>query len=213
MEKSAEQANDGRVALITGANTGIGRITAIELACRGYRVFLACRSWNHTRPVLEEIRAACPAALVEWLPLELGDHASIRACAKLFLVRGLPLHLLVNNAGLAGARGLTRSGFEMAFGVNHMGHFVLTRLLRERLIESAPARVVTVASRAHTFAGEIDWAALRRSTATWLGVKEYACWRRLKIDPLMRVGGVAENLDWLSDDSKAPTVLDRAEKA
>jgi NAD(P)-dependent dehydrogenase (short-subunit alcohol dehydrogenase family) len=162
-----------RVALITGANTGIGRVTALELARHGVRVFLACRSLERTRPVLEEIRATSPAARAEWLPLELSDFASVHACARNFLARGLALHLLVNNAGLAGARGLTNSGFELVFGVNHMGHFLLTQLLLDRLKESAPARIVTVASRAHTYVKGIDWNALRRPTASLLGVKEY----------------------------------------
>lgn len=163
----------GRVALITGANTGIGRVTALELVRRGVHVFLACRSLQRTQPVLDEIRAANPRATVEWLPLELSDFNSVRACAQSFVERGLPLHLLINNAGLAGARGLTKSGFEFVFGVNHMGHFLLTRLLLDHVKRSAPARIVTVASRAHTRVRGIDWDAVQRSTATALGVKEY----------------------------------------
>jgi NAD(P)-dependent dehydrogenase (short-subunit alcohol dehydrogenase family) len=81
--------------------------------------------------------------------------------------------LLVNNAGVAGARGLTKSGFEFAFGVNHMGHFLLTQLLLGRLRQSAPARIVTVASRAHVRANGIDWEAARRPTDTILGANEY----------------------------------------
>jgi len=163
----------GRVALITGANTGIGRVTALELARQGAQVFLACRSAERTRCVIDEIRAARPGALAEWLPLELSDFESVRACARMFLDRALPLHLLVNNAGVAGARGLTRSGFEWMFGVNHMGHFLLTQLLLERIRRSAPARIVTVASRAHRRTGGIDWNAVRRPTATLTGVREY----------------------------------------
>ena len=164
---------DGRVALITGANTGIGRVTARELARRGDRVFLACRSFDRTRSVLAEIRAVRPDAVAEWLPLELSDFHSVRTCAQMFLARDLPLHLLVNNAGVAGARGLTPSGFEFMFGVNHMGHFLLTQLLLGRIKSSAPARVVTVASRSHARVRGIDWSAVRRPTATLTGVKEY----------------------------------------
>ena len=164
----------GRVAMITGANTGIGRVTALELAREGFRLFLAGRSLERTRPVLEEIKALRAGPEPEFLPLELGDLVSVRACADAFLSRHLPLHLLVNNAGLAGARGLTTSGFEMAFGVNHIGHFLLTPLLVPRLKASAPARVVTVASRAHRRTGGIDWDAVRRPTATLLAVREYA---------------------------------------
>jgi len=120
---SIPQTLSGRVALVTGANTGIGLVTARELAALGAHVFIACRSAERARPALEQIRGAGTDARVEALALDLGDFASVRACAAQFLQRGLPLHLLVNNAGLAGARGLTASGFELAFGVNHMGHF------------------------------------------------------------------------------------------
>jgi NAD(P)-dependent dehydrogenase (short-subunit alcohol dehydrogenase family) len=155
-----------RVALITGANTGIGRVTAIELAREGFRLFLAGRSLERTRPVIEEISAMRAGAAPEFLPLDLGDLNSVRACAAAFLARRHPLHLLINNAGLAGARGLTSSGFELAFGVNHIGHFLLTMLLLSRLKTSAPARVITVASRAHRRTGGIDWEAVQRPTAT-----------------------------------------------
>lgn len=162
------------IALVTGANTGIGRVTARELARAGWRVFLACRSLVRTRPVLEEIEAAAPGAQAEWLALDLADLASVRACAQDFLARGLPLHLLVNNAGLAGAGGATAQGFERAFGTNHLGHFLLTQLLLPRLCDSAPARIVTVASRAHTRSTGLDWAALRRPQRSLLGWPEYA---------------------------------------
>lgn len=164
----------GRIALITGANTGIGRVTARELARRGAHVFLACRSAERTRPVLDEIRGLTGQTSAEWLPLDLADLDSVRACAQTFLARNLPLHLLINNAGLAGARGLTRDGFEMTFGVNHLGHFLLTQLLLERIKASAPARIVTVASRAHKRTTGIDWDALTRPTHSLIGVQEYA---------------------------------------
>jgi len=176
---TAMNANDdpslaGRVILVTGANTGIGRVTARELAKRGAHVFLACRSAERTQPVLDEIRTAAPQAQAEWLPLDLGDFDSVRRCAALFLARNLPLHVLVNNAGVAGSRGLSASGFEIAFGINHMGHFLLTRLLLDRLQRTAPARIVTVASRAHQRAGGIDWAALRQPTRSLTRIREYA---------------------------------------
>ena len=173
MQPAESSPLSGRVALVTGANTGIGRVTALELARRGARVFLACRSLERTQPVLEEIRASRPAAKAEWLPIELSDFDSVRACADAFLARGLPLHLLINNAGLAGSRGLTRSGFELAFGVNHMGHFLLTHLLLERIAGSAPARIVTVSSRVHKRVPGIDWDAVRKPTASLTAVKEY----------------------------------------
>src|SRR5205814_4839250 len=163
----------GRVALVTGATTGIGRVTARELARQGAHVFIACRSAERAQPVVDEIRAIAGTGPVETLSLDLGDFASVRRCAQGFLGRGLPLHLLINNAGLAGARGSTASGFELAFGTNHMGHFLLTQLLLDRLKASAPARVVTVASKAHYRAQGIDWDAVRRPTQSKPGLPEY----------------------------------------
>lgn len=163
----------GRVVLITGANTGIGRATATELAARGAALYLACRSADKTRPVIDEI-AAATGAEPRFLQLDLGELTSVQACAEEFLATGQPLHVLVNNAGLAGRRGMSASGFEVAFGVNHIGHFLLTELLLERLRQSAPARVVTVSSVAHYRAGGIDFAAVRRPTVSRTGLPEYA---------------------------------------
>lgn len=164
----------GQVALITGGSTGIGRVAARELARRGFHVFVACRSAERAQPLLDEVRASGGNHSIEILQLDLADFDSVRTCARMFLDRDLPLHLLINNAGLAGARGLTRSGFELAFGVNHMGHFVLTQLLTERLRSSAPARIVTVASTAHYQAQKIDWDCLRTRTSTRTGLPEYS---------------------------------------
>lgn len=165
----------GRVAMVTGANTGIGRVTARELALRGAKVFLACRSESKTGAVLEEIRQLSQGkAEAEYLPLDLGDPASVRHCASEFLGRGLPLHLLINNAGLAGQKGLTKSGFELSFGTCHVGHFLLTSLLVERMKNSAPARIVVVASRAHRHARTIDFEAVRRPTSSRSGIREYS---------------------------------------
>lgn len=174
MSITTQQPLAGRVALITGANTGIGLVTAIALARQGARLFITCRDGAKARTALAQIRADSGNPQVEALTLDLADFASVRACARAFLQRELPLHLLINNAGLAGARGRTASGFELAFGVNHLGHFLLTALLRERMLGSAPARIVTVASRAHYRASGLDWDALRQPTGTRTGVLEYS---------------------------------------
>ncbi|MCB9593997.1 MAG: SDR family oxidoreductase [Sandaracinaceae bacterium] len=163
---------DGRTYLITGANTGIGRATALELGRRGATLYLACRTEAKTRPVMDEIRANGNDD-VHFLPLDLGDLASVRACAEAFLAEDQPLHVLINNAGLAGQRGLTKDGFEKTFGVNHLGHYLLTELLLDRLKESAPARIVNVASKAHYKARGIDWSALESPTKTTTGLDEY----------------------------------------
>ncbi|MEI7538791.1 MAG: SDR family oxidoreductase [Comamonadaceae bacterium] len=174
MTSLQNQSTGQRVALITGANTGIGRVTARELAKQGMHVFVACRSEERTQELLDEVRAVAPSARVEWLALDLASFDSIRQCAQTFLARELPLHLLINNAGLAGSKGLTKEGFELTFGVNHVGHFLLTQLLLERIKRSAPARIVTVASRSHYRAPGIDWQAVRERTRSASAVAEYS---------------------------------------
>lgn len=154
--------------LITGANSGIGRATAVALAQQGATVLLACRSAEATQPVLDEIG---PQAA--HIPLDLADLASVRRCADLVLARDTPVHILVNNAGLAGKKGVTAQGFELTFGVNHLGHFLLTTLLLDRLQASGPARVVTVSSDAHQGAKGVDFDAVRRRTRSVAGLVEY----------------------------------------
>jgi dehydrogenase/reductase SDR family protein 13 len=160
---------DGKVAIVTGANTGIGRVTAATLAKEGARVILACRSEEKTRPVIEEIGAD----RAEFMKLDLADLASVRAAAKGFVARGEPLALLVNNAGLAGAHGVTADGFELAFGTNHVGHYLFTRLLLPALEKAEAPRVVTVASHGHYQAPGIDWVAVKKPTATTTAFPEY----------------------------------------
>jgi retinol dehydrogenase 12 len=163
-----------RTVLVTGANTGIGLATASALAGQGWRVWVACRSEGKGAAAVAGIRAATGNDAVFLLMLDLADLSSVRACAAEFLARGEALHVLINNAGVGGRRGLTKQGFELMFGVNHLGHFLLTQLLLERLTSSGPARVVTVASDAHYSAPGIDWDALRRPARGITGLGEYA---------------------------------------
>jgi len=160
--------------VVTGANTGIGKITAHELANRGAQVVLACRSRDKTQPVIDEIKRDTGNDRVEFIALDLGDLASVRRCAEELLAKYPAIHGLINNAGLAGHRGTTKDGFEIQFGTNHLGHYLLTRLLLERLRASGAARIVNVASQSHYSAKAIDWAALRRKTRTTTGLDEYA---------------------------------------
>jgi retinol dehydrogenase-12 len=163
-----------RTVVVTGANTGIGLATASALAGQGWRVFVACRSEGKGAAAVASIKAATGNDAVFLLMLDLADLASVRTCAAEFLARGEALHVLINNAGVGGRRGLTKQGFELMFGVNHLGHFLLTELLLERLTSSGPARVVTVASDAHYSAPGIDWDALRRPARGITGLGEYA---------------------------------------
>jgi dehydrogenase/reductase SDR family protein 13 len=164
---------DGRTFLITGANTGIGRATTEALAARGATVYMACRSEARARPVRDAIATATGNDNLHVLALDLADLASVRACVDAFLHTGAPLHVLVNNAGLAGKRGMTASGFELAFGTNHVGPFLLTSLLLDRLRASAPARIVTVSSEGHYRVDAIDYDAVRSPTRTRTAFHEY----------------------------------------
>jgi NAD(P)-dependent dehydrogenase (short-subunit alcohol dehydrogenase family) len=137
----------GRRAIVTGANSGLGFQVALELARGGARLVLACRNLDRGRAALERLRAEVPGADVELRLLDLADLSSVRAFAADVEE---PIDLLVNNAGvMALPRRMTVDGFEMQLGTNHLGHFALTGLLLERLLESRDARVVTVASEAH----------------------------------------------------------------
>ncbi|MFC3901415.1 NAD(P)-dependent dehydrogenase, short-chain alcohol dehydrogenase family [Acinetobacter marinus] len=166
---------NGKVALVTGANSGIGAVTAKALALQGYHVFLACRDRNKAYEVIQEIYAESNGqAEAEFIELDLANLDSVRSCATQFLQRNLPLHLLICNAGLAGHKGMTASGFELTFGVCHVGHFLLTELLTEKLIASQPARVIVVSSKAHRHAKTIDFDAVLKPTQSIGGLKEYA---------------------------------------
>jgi retinol dehydrogenase-12 len=164
---------DAQNVLITGANTGIGLATARALARRGYRVFIACRDAAKARAVAARLHEQNGYRL-EVLALDLARFESVRACAAQFAALGIPLHVLINNAGVAGKRARTPAGFELAFGVNHLGHFLLTQLLLPRLRAAERARVVTVASKAHYEARGIDWNAVTQKTRTITGLPEYS---------------------------------------
>ncbi len=178
--------------LITGANTGIGKAAAEALAADGHRLYLACRSEEKTRPVIDEIVAKTGNEDVRFLPLDLSSFASVRACAAAFLATGDDLHVLMNNAGVAGQTGITADGFELTFGVNHLGHFLLTALLLDRLQQSAPARIVNVSSIAHYQAKGIDWEAVRKSTKNVTALPEYAV---SKLANVLFTKGLARRLE------------------
>ncbi|KAF3847261.1 hypothetical protein F7725_020289 [Dissostichus mawsoni] len=127
----------GKTAIVTGSNTGIGKSTALDLAKRGARVILACRNKDKAEAAAFDIRT-----------LDLGSLESVRSFVKTFLGTEPRLDILINNAGVVG-HGHTDDGFDLAFGVNHLGHFLLTNLLLERLQKCGPSRVVTVASIGH----------------------------------------------------------------
>ena len=163
-----------RTSLVTGSNTGIGRVTAHELARRGDRVILACRSEEKTRPVIDAITADTGNEAVEFLSLDLADLTSVSRAAATLVERAEPIQVLVANAGVAGQRGQTKQGFELAFGINHLGHFLFVTQVLPLLEAGVPARIVIVSSDSHYSAKGIDFAALQQPTPTFSGLPEYA---------------------------------------
>jgi len=144
---------DGRTVIITGGNSGIGKAAATELARAGARVVITARSQERGTAAVADIRAASGSSEVELSVFDLGDLASVRAGAADLLDRCPTIDVLCNNAGLIlTERTLSADGYEATLAINHLGPFLLTQLLVPRLVESAPARVVNVASTAHRFA-------------------------------------------------------------
>jgi NAD(P)-dependent dehydrogenase (short-subunit alcohol dehydrogenase family) len=143
----------GRVAVVTGASSGLGLETAVALAAAGARVVMACRNPEKAAGALAVLRRRVPRAAARPMALDLASLASVRAFAKAFKRRHARLDLLVNNAGILGVPYMrTVDGFESQMGVNHLGHFALTGLLIGRLLDTPGARIVTVGSLGHWFA-------------------------------------------------------------
>lgn len=143
----------GKTVVITGANSGIGKETAIVLARLGASVTMVARNPVRAEEAVAEIRRRSGSDQVRVEQADLSNLDSVRAGAEALLANLDEIHVLVNNAGvIADERRETAQGFEEMFGVNHLGHFLLTDLLTERLVASAPARVVIVSSVAHRFA-------------------------------------------------------------
>jgi NAD(P)-dependent dehydrogenase (short-subunit alcohol dehydrogenase family) len=147
----------GRTAVVTGANGGLGLETARELARRGAHVVMAARNPQKTEGAVASIRATVAEASLEVVPLDLGSQASVKAAAEQILAAHPAVDLLVNNAGVMGIpEQKTVDGFEMQFGVDHLGHWSLTALLLPALVRSDGARVVTVTSGAHHMGRAVD---------------------------------------------------------
>ena len=156
----------GRVAIVTGANRGIGLPTAGELSRRGARVVMACRSVESARAAASRIDRDNPSGGLVVMELDLADLASVRGFAEEFRRRFDRLDLLINNAGvMLPPFSRTADGFEVQFGTNHLGHFALTARLLDLLEQTAGSRVVTVASTGHRFAAidfdDLHWRARR----------------------------------------------------
>ncbi len=140
----------GKIAVVTGANGGLGYETTLALAEKGATLVLACRNLDKANAAAERIRSTARDARLEIIHLDLADLASVHAFADEYKARYAALDLLINNAGIM-IPPLTRTadGFEVQFGANHLGHYALTGLLLERLLATPNARVVNVSSAAH----------------------------------------------------------------
>ncbi|XP_071751616.1 retinol dehydrogenase 12, like [Centroberyx gerrardi] len=143
---------DDKTVVITGANTGIGKETALDLAKRGAKIIMACRDMEKAQVAVKEIIEGSGNENVTCMKLDLSDTKSIREFAEVINKEETKLNILINNAGvMVCPYGKTADGFEMQIGVNHMGHFLLTHLLIDLIKRSAPARIVTVSSMAHAW--------------------------------------------------------------
>ncbi|XP_028289197.1 retinol dehydrogenase 12, like [Parambassis ranga] len=149
---SSSERLDDKTVVITGANTGIGKEAAIDLAKRGAKIIIACRDMEKAQAAVKEITESSGSSTVSCMKLDLSDSKSIREFAEAINRDEAKLNILINNAGvMVCPYGKTADGFEMQIGVNHMGHFLLTYLLLDLIKRSAPARIITVSSMAHAW--------------------------------------------------------------
>ena len=173
---------NGKLAIVTGATGGLGYETALGLAQAGAEVVLAGRNQEKGHIAVERIRRTLPAARVRFELLDLASLASVRAFAERMVVEGIPLDLLINNAGVMDLpeRRLTADGFEMQFGTNHLSHFALTGWLLSLLRIPTSARVVNVSSLAHR-GGKIDFDNLQGE----LGYRRWSAYQQSKLANLL----------------------------
>ncbi|XP_070587451.1 dehydrogenase/reductase SDR family member 13-like [Erythrolamprus reginae] len=155
----------GKTVLITGANSGIGKATAVDLARRGARVILACRDQARGESAMHDIRRESGNSEVILMILDLASLNSVRSFAQNFLESEPRLDILINNAGVCQA-GRTVDGFDQCFQVNHLGHFLLTHLLLDRLKRCTPSRVIILSSRVHAY-GEMDFRTVHKPAEGW----------------------------------------------
>ncbi|MEE6469097.1 hypothetical protein FKM82_008500 [Ascaphus truei] len=163
----------GKTVIVTGASGGIGKMTALDMARRGARVILACRVQETGEAAVYDIRRTCGNNQVLFMKLDLSSLASVRSFCKAFLHSEPRLDILINNAGIQDY-GKTVDGFNLMFGVNHLGHFLLTLLLLDRLKHCSPSRIVILASIAHDW-GKIDFKNLNPPTGKWSDTMQSYC--------------------------------------
>ncbi len=186
----------GRVAIVTGANSGLGFYTTRGLAEKGCEVVMACRNTGKGEEAMNEILKSVPGAVLNVMQLDLADLASVQAFAAAFSKKYRKLDLLINNAGLmAIPKRMTADGFEMQFGVNHLGHFALTGLLYGMLKKTSGSRVVNVSSAAHNL-GEI-----RFDDINWeKGYNKWKAYGMSKLSNILFTHELADRVSAKGDD-------------
>jgi len=187
----------GRVAIVTGANSGIGLETARELSRKGAHVVLACRSQGRADEAIRDIRSDLPEAQIDFMQLDLADLEQVRAFSAAIHARFAHLDLLTNNAGvMIPPAGKTKQGFELQFGVNHIGHFALTGLLLDLLLATEGARIVCVSSTAHRM-GRMNFEDLDFDARGYNASSAYA---QSKLSNLLFIAELARKLETAGTD-------------
>jgi retinol dehydrogenase 12 len=173
----------GKVAVVTGGNSGIGKEAAVDIARAGAHVVIAARNPTKAAAALTEIEHRADArGRVETIPIDLASFASVRAFADAFKARHDRLDILLNNAGLVlHKRIVTEDGHETQFQVNHLGHFLLTGLLGEALAQGAPARVVNVSSGAHRVPRGLDFDDLEWERRRYASFRVYSATKLMNV--------------------------------
>lgn len=205
MTKKVELMQDKTV-LITGGNAGIGKATVRKLANRGAEVVMACRDMEKAEAAAEEIIKHSGNGQVSVIHCDLSSFDSIRKAVGEFTAGHQQLDVLINNAGVVTSDlHRTEEGFELQFGVNHLGHFLLTKLLLNHLKKAAKPRVVTVASHSH-YRGEIDFNNLRgqKGNASYHGMEAYG---QSKLANVLFARELARRHPWLDSNSLHPGVV------
>ncbi|XP_056643099.1 retinol dehydrogenase 12-like [Diorhabda sublineata] len=169
---------DGKVAVITGANTGIGKETAKDFYRRGATVILACRNLEKANEAMDDIKKnfthSTNLGEIRIVELDLSSLESVRACAKQLLDTEEEINILINNAGIMmSPYNKTKDGFELHFATNYLGHFLLTILLLPKICRCAPARIINVSSVLHWIFGGIDYSDVHFDKRKYLALHAY----------------------------------------
>uniref|UniRef100_A0A8C6V9G6 Dehydrogenase/reductase SDR family member 13-like n=1 Tax=Naja naja TaxID=35670 RepID=A0A8C6V9G6_NAJNA len=177
--------------LFLGGNAGIGKATAVDLARRGARVILGCRNKARGESAMYDIRRESGNSEVILMILDLGSLNSVRAFAQTFLASEPRLDILINNAGVIEA-GQTADGFDLAFQVNHLGHFLLTHLLLDRLKRCAPSRIIVLSSSSHAY-GKINFQTIHKpGEGMWKAFQSYG---NSKLANILHIRELANQLE------------------